>query len=392
MADVEEQIKQISKQGSKQTEPEPEHEPRSTAATVRADETQDAVDRIVNSVKDQAQEPTDQLQKFLLSKTYANRLKAYVKVFADVRKEIAKLVVGQDEIVTALLRALVSDGHVLIEGVPGIAKTTLIRALSKTLDCSFARIQFTPDLLPSDIIGISTYQEGRGFYTLKGPIFNNFILADEINRAPPKVQSALLESMAEKQATIAKETFPVPLPFFTMATQNPLESMGTYTLPEAQIDRFLFKLYMGYPNIEDEQLILRSNINEQLFDTYEIKPILNPETLLDIQADSKKIYVAKKVEKYIVRIVDATRNPKKYGVSLGKYIDYGGSPRASIGIFKAARSDAMIHGQNFVTPHHVKAVTKDVLRHRLLMSYEGQAENIKSEDIIDEILKKVPVP
>ncbi|MBD3164953.1 AAA domain-containing protein [Candidatus Woesearchaeota archaeon] len=291
-----------------------------------------------------------------------------------------------------MFRALVADGHVLVEGVPGIAKTTLIRTLAKTISCSYSRIQFTPDLLPTDIVGISTYQEGRGFYTLKGPIFNNFILADEINRAPPKVQSALLEAMAEKQATISKESFPIPLPFFTMATQNPLESVGTYSLPEAQIDRFLFKIYMSYPSLEEEQQVLRSNISEKAIGSYEIIPVLNPDIVLQIQEDVKQIYVDKKVEKYIVRIVDATRYPKKYGVSLGKFVEYGSSPRASIGLFTAARADALLNGQNYVTPHNIKTVAYDVLRHRIILSYEGQAEGVKTEKVIEEILKKVPIP
>ncbi|MCK5282911.1 MAG: MoxR family ATPase [Nanoarchaeota archaeon] len=323
---------------------------------------------------------------------FSKRIKIYQKLFDDVRKEVGKVVVGQTGAVNGMFRALIADGHVLVEGVPGIAKTTLIRVLAKTTNCSFSRIQFTPDLLPTDIVGISTYQEGRGFYTLKGPIFNNFILADEINRAPPKVQSALLECMAEKQATIAKESFPVPLPFFTMATQNPLESVGTYALPEAQIDRFLFKIYMGYPNPDEEQRILRSNISVRSFDSYTIGAPLNPDLILEIQEQARQIYVDKKVEKYLVRLVDATRSPKKYGVNLGKYVEYGASPRASIGLFTASRAEAMLNGQTYVTPHNVKTIAADVLRHRLILSYEGQAEGIKSEEVIEEMLKKVPVP
>ena len=329
---------------------------------------------------------------FVKSRSFAARVKQYQKVFADVRKEVAKVVVGQDEAVKGMMRALIADGHVLVEGVPGIAKTTLIRTLAKTTACSFSRIQFTPDLLPTDIIGISTYQEGRGFYTLKGPIFSNFILADEINRAPPKVQSALLESMAEKQATIAKESFPVPLPFFTMATQNPIENVGTYSLPEAQIDRFLFKIYMGYPDVDEEQDILRTNITSRSFDSYDVKPVLSPDSILNVQEDGRKIYVDKKVERYIVKLVDATRLPKKYGISIGKYVEYGASPRGSIGLFNAARAEALLNGQTYVTPHNVKTIAYDVLRHRLLLSYEGQAEGIKTEEVIKEILKKVPVP
>ncbi len=339
-------------------------------------------------------EPIKRSSEAKLSKSndFQSKIRQYQKLVDQVRKEVAKVVVGQHEAVTGMIRALIADGHVLVEGVPGIAKTTLIRTLSQTINCSYSRIQFTPDLLPSDIIGISTYQEGSGFYTLKGPIFNNFVLADEINRAPPKVQSALLEAMAEKQATIAKESFQLPMPFFVMATQNPLENTGTYSLPEAQVDRFLFKLYMGYPDVDDEQKILRSNISIRSLDSFKIQPILSPEMIVQIQADSNKIYVDSKVERYIVKIVDATRFPKKYGIALGKYVDYGVSPRASIGLFKAARSDALIKGQNYVTPQNVKTIAYDILRHRILLSYEGQAEGVKSEEFITELLKKVPVP
>lgn len=361
-------------------------------------EHKDVAEKVKDLVEQASQQQAvpEEAQSFVLSPTQKKNLQkavlAYCALFGKVKAEVGKLIVGQEEAVKGMFRALIADGHVLVEGVPGVAKTTLIRALAKTTQCSFSRIQFTPDLLPTDIIGISTYQEGRGFYTLKGPIFNNFILADEINRAPPKVQSALLESMAEKQATIAKESFPVPLPFFTMATQNPLENVGTYSLPEAQIDRFLFKIYMGYPTIDEEERILKSNLSERGFDKYDIKPILNPDLILDIQALAKQIYVDKKVEKYIVKIIDATRSPKKYGVSLGKYVEFGASPRGSIGLFNAAKSEALLLGQTYVTPHHVKTIAHDVLRHRLILSYEGQAEGIKTEQVIDEILKKIPVP
>jgi len=371
-------------------EAEPEEKKEQPQEKTEEQKEQDKLNEKPKTVKQIAQAKRQEVK--LIAGKLNTRLESYRKILADVRKEIGKIVVGQADTVSALLRAVIADGHVLVEGVPGIAKTTLIRALAQTANCSFARIQFTPDLLPTDIIGISTYQEGRGFYTLKGPIFNNFILADEINRAPPKVQSALLEAMAEKQATIAKESFPIPLPFFTMATQNPLENVGTYSLPEAQIDRFLFKLNMGYPNIDEEQAILRSNITEQLFEKYEIKPTLSPEMILQIQADAKQIYVDKKVERYIVRLVDATRSPKKYNIALGKYVEYGASPRGSIGLFTASRADALLEGQSYVTPHNVKRVAHDVLRHRLILSYEGQAEGVRSEQIIDEFLKKVPVP
>jgi MoxR-like ATPase len=342
--------------------------------------------------KTKSREIAQQKIEIVKNKNFDKMVKEYQKFFIAVKAEINKIVVGQEDTINGMLRAIIADGHVLVEGVPGIAKTTLIRTLAKATNCSFGRIQFTPDLLPTDIVGISTYQEGKGFYTLKGPIFNNFILADEINRAPPKVQSALLECMAEKQATIAKESFPVPLPFFTMATQNPLESVGTYSLPEAQVDRFLFKVNMGYPNTDEEQKILRSNITIKSFNSYKVSPVLEPAMIVQMQEDAKKVYVDKKVEKYIVNLIDATRFPKKHGITLGKYIEYGSSPRGSIGLFNASRADAFLNGQSYVTPHNVKKVAYDVLRHRMILSYEGQAENIKTEDIITEILKKIPVP
>jgi len=372
---------------------EPEEEPslkESLAHAEHADATETVKD-LIGQAQEQsaaAEHPVAPEQK----KSIQKAVLAYCKLFERVKEEVGKLIVGQEGAMKGLFRALIADGHVLVEGVPGVAKTALIRALAKTTQCSFSRIQFTPDLLPTDIIGISTYQEGRGFYTLKGPIFNNFVLADEINRAPPKVQSALLESMAEKQATIAKESFPVPLPFFTMATQNPLENVGTYSLPEAQVDRFLFKIYMGYPTIDEEERILRSNLSEKGFDQYDIKPVLNPDLILEIQQLAKRIYVDRKVEKYIVKLIDATRSPKKYGVGLGKYVEYGASPRGSIGLFNSAKAEALLLGQTYVTPHHVKTIAHDVLRHRLILSYEGQAEGVKPEQVIDEILKKVPVP
>src|SRR3989338_5857180 len=320
---------------------EPEEEPslkESLAHAEHADATETVKD-LIGQAQEQsaaAEHPVAPEQK----KSIQKAVLAYCKLFERVKEEVGKLIVGQEGAMKGLFRALIADGHVLVEGVPGVAKTALIRALAKTTQCSFSRIQFTPDLLPTDIIGISTYQEGRGFYTLKGPIFNNFVLADEINRAPPKVQSALLESMAEKQATIAKESFPVPLPFFTMATQNPLENVGTYSLPEAQVDRFLFKIYMGYPTVEEGERILRSNLSEKGFDQYDIKPVLNPDLIIEIQQLAKKIYVDRKVEKYIVKLIDATRSPKKYGVGLGKYVEYGASPRGSIGLFNSAQAEA----------------------------------------------------
>lgn len=384
--ELEESEELASEKGSEKQDTIPEIQRWSKKETI------EKVADIIKMSKQKEKSAENIIAPSLKKKNIASKIREYQRLFELVRIEVGKIVIGQQDAVTGLLRAVIADGHVLVEGVPGIAKTTLIRVLAKTTNCTFARIQFTPDLLPTDIIGISTYQEGRGFYTLKGPIFNNFVLADEINRAPPKVQSALLESMAEKQATIAKESFPVPLPFFTMATQNPLESVGTYTLPEAQMDRFLFKIYMGYPTIDEEQRILKSNISIKHFDSYDIKPVLTPEAILQIQEDAKQIYVDKKVERYIVKLVDATRFPKKYNINLGKYVEYGASPRASIGLFNASKADALLKGQIFVTPHNVKTIAYDILRHRILLSYEGLAEGIKTEMVIDELLKKVPVP
>jgi len=314
------------------------------------------------------------------------------KIINNIKKEISNIVVGQETVINGFLRALLSDGHVLIEGVPGLAKTLIVRALSIVMGCGFSRIQFTPDLLPTDIIGITAYEREKGFYVLKGPIFSNFILADEINRAPPKVQSALLECMQEKQATIGKETFGMPLPFFVLATQNPLEQLGVYPLPEAQVDRFLFKINISYPNLKEEQVILNNNITTRRFDDFSLKPIMTPQKILELQDDVKKIYLDKKIEKYIIQIVDATRNPADYRVKLGGYIEWGASPRASIGLFIASKAEALMQGKTFVTPQYVKEVAYDVLRHRVILSYEAQSENIKVEDVISDILARVPVP
>jgi len=322
----------------------------------------------------------------------AKRKLNHVTELEDIRKEVAKVVIGQEEIIDAILRGVLANGHVLIEGVPGVAKTLLIRAIAYTVGCEFSRIQFTVDLLPADITGLTTYTPGKGFETIKGPIFANFIIADEINRAPPKTQSALLEAMQEKQVTIGRDTFQLAPPFFVMANNNPLESSGTYRLPEAQIDRFLFKLKMGYPNMEQEEQIIDTNITIHKFEDFDLKKILAAEKIIDLQKMTKAIGASPQIRKYIVRIVDCTRNPKNYGIKLGKYLDYGGSPRASIALQIAAKADAVLKGQSHVSPQNVKNIAHDVLRHRLLLNYEGQAENIDSDDIIDEILDKVKVP
>lgn len=328
-----------------------------------------------------------------LSKSEFNsRLVKYKKDFDNIKAQMGKVVIGQQGVIDSMLMALVSNGNILLEGVPGVAKTLMIRALASATSCSFSRIQFTPDMLPADIIGITAYDRERGFYVVKGPIFANFVLADEINRAPPKTQSALLEAMQEKQATIGKESFPVPLPFFVLATQNPIENIGTYPLPEAQVDRFLLKINVGYPNKEDEQKILSTNISIHGFSDFGIKPAVSASDLIKWQKDVLQIYVDQKIEKYIVSLIDATRNPKDYGISLGKYIEWGTSPRASISIYITAKAKALMDGKTYVTPNEVKSVAHAVMRHRLIINYEGQSEKITTDKIIDEILSKVRVP
>lgn len=322
----------------------------------------------------------------------SSKSQEYYKLLQETRTEIKKVVIGQDTVVTGLFRGLLCNSHVLVEGIPGIAKTLLIRALAKATGGIFSRIQFTVDLLPTDIVGITTYTEQKGFYTVKGPLFANFVLADEINRSPPKTQSALLEAMQERQATIGKETYAMPNPFFVMATQNPIEQEGVYKLPEAQIDRFLFKLEMHYPKLEEEQQILKQNLTTSKFEDFQMNTTLSPIKILEMQEYTKKIYLSKEVEDYILRIVESTRYPDKYGLRTGKYISWGGSPRASIGLYIGSKAEALLNGKEFVTPQHVKNVAHDILRHRLILSYEAEAEKVTSDDIIKEILSKVPAP
>lgn len=319
------------------------------------------------------------------------RVAYYQERFEKLRAELGKVIIGQKDIVNSLIEAIVANGHVLVEGIPGIAKTLTVRSLARVTGSDFKRIQFTPDLLPTDIIGITTYEEGRGFYTVKGPIFANFVLADEINRAPPKVQSALLESMQEKQVTIGNQTFPLPKPFFVMATQNPVENLGTYPLPEAQVDRFLYKLLMDYPSPDEEMQIMHTNMTTRKFEEFDLQAVMNPEDILQAQEDVKHIHLAKDIERYIVTITDSTRNPEKYGIENGQYIEYGASPRSTISMFIASKARALVQGRAYVTPHDIKHVCHDVLRHRLILNYEGQAEGVKSDDVIDEILQKLPI-
>ena len=310
----------------------------------------------------------------------------------NVKKEIAKVVIGQDYIIEGLLRAILANGHVLLEGVPGIAKTLIARAVSSSTGCEFKRIQFTADLLPTDILGITSYEEERGFFVIKGPIFGNIILGDEINRAPPKVQSALLEAMQEKQVTIGKETFPLTPPFFVIATQNPIETLGTYPLPEAQIDRFLFKLDLDYPSKNEERRIIEKNISMQKFEEFSIRPAISSKRIIEMQELVKKIGHKEKINEYIVDIVSATRQPSKYNIKLGKYIQWGASPRAGISLFIAAKADALLKGQAFITPDNIKSVVSDVIGHRIILNYRGEAEGITTNNIIKEIISKVRVP
>ncbi|WP_321506277.1 MoxR family ATPase [uncultured Methanoregula sp.] len=307
-----------------------------------------------------------------------------------IRQEMKTVIVGQHDVIDRLLIALCADGHVLLEGVPGIAKTLTIRTLSECIDCSFKRLQFTPDLLPADILGTRIYnQKDSTFSTVKGPIFSQFILADEINRAPPKVQSALLEAMQEKQVTIQGETHKLGRPFFVLATENPVESEGTYPLPEAQVDRFMFKIQMTYPDKADEVTII-DRFTEGIAITP--KKVISAEEILAIQAFTRRVYADPSVKHYVSEIVDATRNPSAYGIDYGRYIALGASPRASIFLVLGGKARAMLDGRGYVIPEDIKAIAHDVLRHRIILNYEGEAEGITTEAVIDRILGVVKVP
>ncbi len=306
-------------------------------------------------------------------------------------KEINKVIVGQRYMINRLLIGLLSNGHVLLEGVPGLAKTLAIKTLAEALDGQFSRIQFTPDLLPADVVGTLIYNiKDNDFSVKKGPIFANFILADEINRSPAKVQSALLEAMQEKQVTIGDETFKLKEPFLVLATQNPIEQEGTYPLPEAQVDRFMLKCIVTYPEFEQERAILRQNISKE---KHQVEKILSIEKIFEARDLVKEIYMDEKVENYILDIIFATRFPEKYNLSkLKPYILFGSSPRGSINMALAAKSNAFLNQRGFVIPEDVKSVAKDVLRHRIGVTYEAEAENITSEDIIDQILHSITAP
>ena len=302
-----------------------------------------------------------------------------------------KVIVGQKHLVDSLLISLLSDGHILLEGVPGLAKTLAINTLSKLVDADFSRIQFTPDLLPADVTGTMIYsQKDEKFQVKRGPVFANFVLADEITRAPAKVQSALLEAMQEHQVTIGDNTFALPDPFLVMATQNPIEQEGTYPLPEAQMDRFMLKVVISYPTIEEEKLIIRENLAGKL---PEVKPVTTKAEIARAREIVREVYIDEKIEQYIADIVFATRFPEKYGLGeLKSLISFGGSPRASINLAKAARAYAFIKRRGYVVPEDVRAVAYDVLRHRIGLSYEAEATNVTAEEIISQIINKVQVP
>ncbi len=302
-----------------------------------------------------------------------------------------QVIVGQKHLVDSLLIGLLSDGHILLEGVPGLAKTLAIKTLAQLIDAQYSRIQFTPDLLPADVIGTMVYsQKDENFHVKKGPVFANFVLADEINRAPAKVQSALLEAMQEHQVTIGDKTFSLPVPFLVMATQNPIEQEGTYPLPEAQVDRFMLKVVIDYPTLEEEKLIIRENLQEAL---PTVKPVTTAEEILNARQVVNEVYIDEKIEQYIADIVFATRYPDRYQLpELKQMITFGGSPRASINLAKAARAYAFIKRRGYVVPEDVRAVAHDVLRHRIGLSYEAEASNVSSEDIVSQILNKVEVP
>ena len=308
----------------------------------------------------------------------------------NVRNCLSQVIVGQETLIERLLLALLCDGHVLIEGVPGVAKTLAITTLARSMEATFSRVQFTPDLLPSDLIGSLVYDpKEHSFSAEKGPVFANLVLADEINRAPAKVQSALLESMQEKQVTLGKETFPLPHPFLVLATQNPIEQEGTYALPEAQVDRFMFKLKVGYPSMDEEHQVMRRMARSA--PKISVDPVIHLNEILDMRTLLDKVYIDEKVERYILRVVDATRNPESYGLDIARYMRFGASPRATIYLSLAARGYALLNQREFTVPQDIKDVAGDILRHRIALSYRAEAEGLGSDDMIIQILENVPI-
>ena len=322
-----------------------------------------------------------------------NAVGLFSKKFKTIKEEVKKAIIGQDTLIDSLLRSIICNGHILVEGVPGLAKTFTVLILSRTIKGAvFQRIQFTPDLLPTDITGVTIYDEKKGsFYIVKGPIFGNIVIGDEINRTPPKVQSAMLQAMQERQVTIGKQTFDLPKPFLVMATQNPLETKGVYPLPEAQVDRFLFKALVSYPKKEHEVHIIEKNANNKKIEEYNIREIITLEEILEVQRILKEIYISDELKKYILHIINATRHPEKFNLDNAPYIQWGGSPRATIYLGLASRANALLDGRTYVKPEDIRSVAKEVLRHRIILNYEGKAKEIQTDEIVDEILKKVPV-
>lgn len=321
----------------------------------------------------------------------AREVEKHAPTLARLTEEIGKVIIGQKPMIERLLIGLLADGHLLVEGVPGLAKTTAVKTLSKAIDTQFQRIQFTPDLLPADVVGTQVYSpKDNSFSVKKGPIFANLILADEINRAPAKVQSALLEAMQERQVTIGGETFPLPKPFLVMATQNPIEQEGTYPLPEAEVDRFLLKIRIDYPSREEEiQIMKRMGTGE----TAAIQPVLHPDDILKARATVESIFMDEKLYGYIADVVFATRQPEKFGLAdLKPLIQFGASPRASIYLTRAARAYAFLQGRGYVTPQDIKSIGLDVLRHRVLITYEAEAQDLTSDGIVQRIFDKIDVP
>jgi len=303
-----------------------------------------------------------------------------------------QVIIGQEKLIDKIIISMLANGHVLLEGVPGLAKTMMVKELSNCINTNFQRIQFTPDMLPADLLGTLIYNQKTGeFETRKGPIFSNIILADEINRSPAKVQSALLEAMQERQITIGETTYALDSPFLVMATQNPVEQEGTYPLPEAQVDRFMFKLLVDYPNLESERLVLRQNTNSKT--SGKKSAIVNPDEILEAQKNIEEIYVDEKVEDYVLNLIFATRNPEKYNLEdLTRIIDIGASPRATINLIKAAKARAFVKHRGFITPEDIRYIGRDVLRHRIILSYEAEAEELTSEDVIQRLFEVVEVP
>ncbi len=314
-----------------------------------------------------------------------------IDVINQIRSEVAKVVVGQEKMIDGLLIGLLCDGHILIEGIPGLAKTTTVKALSQTLGLGFKRVQFTPDLLPSDILGAEVYDpKENGFKIKKGPIFTNLLLADEINRAPAKVQSALLEVMQERQVTLGDESFKLSPPFLVMATQNPIENEGVYPLPEAQLDRFMLKITVGY-NTAEEELSIARRVGSGLGEA--INAVIDSTTLMALKEKVKEIHIDEEVEKYMISLVTATREPQAFGLGEIKgFLQFGASPRVSIDMFKAVRAVAFLRGREFVTPSDIASIIKELMRHRLVLSYEAEAEGITSDELIEKIIKAVPIP